>query len=158
VQFADLRFPTPSGLVEIASGQAESDGHPRLPEPHADTRPASGRLRLLTPASEWMLNESFANDPKIARRIGAATGALNPVDAAEHGLAEGDDAELESAAGALTLAVTLTDALPRGVAYSPKGRWPKSAPQHANVNALNPGMPSDMGSSTTVHGVEVTIR
>jgi anaerobic selenocysteine-containing dehydrogenase len=158
IQFADLRFPTPSGRIEIASAGAEADGHPRVPVPFADPRPSAGRLRLLSPASPWILNDSFANDPKIARRIGAATVAMHPLDAADHGLSEGDEAVLQSTVGALTLAVTLSEDLPRGVVYSPKGRWPKSAPQHANVNALNPGVRSDMGESTTVHGVEVTIR
>ena len=144
--------------MEIASARAQADGLPRLPQPHADPRPRAGRLRLLSPASPWMLNDSFANDPKISRRIGPATVAMHPRDAAAHGLAEGDQAVLESAAGALTLSVTLSDDLPRGVVYSPKGRWPKRALDRANVNALNPGTPSDMGASTTVHGVEVTIR
>jgi anaerobic selenocysteine-containing dehydrogenase len=158
LQFADGRFPTPSARIEIASAQAEADGHPRLPLPFADPRPQQGRLRLLTPASPWLLNDSFANDPKIARRLGTATVALHPQDAADRGLAEHDPVVLESDTGALTLSVTLSDALPRGVAYSPKGRWPKAAPQGANVNALNPGTPSDMGASTSVHGVEVTVR
>jgi anaerobic selenocysteine-containing dehydrogenase len=105
-----------------------------------------------------MLNDSFANDPKITRRIGAATVAMHREDAAERGLAEGDNVVLESATGALNLAVTLSEDLPRGVVYSPKGRWPKRTPEHANVNVLNPGTPSDMGASTTVHGVEVTVR
>jgi len=65
---------------------------------------------------------------------------------------------LKSETGALALSVTLSDELPRGVAYSPKGRWPKGAPQGANVNALNPGTPSDLGASTSVHGLEVTVR
>ena len=86
VQFADLAFPTPSGRVEIASDRAEADGHPRVPLPLADPRPAAGRLRLLARASPWLLNDSFANDPKIARRLGAATVALHPDDAAERGL------------------------------------------------------------------------
>src|SRR5438270_6120464 len=47
LQFADLRFPTPSGRIEIASASAEADGHPRLPQPFADPRPKPGRLRLL---------------------------------------------------------------------------------------------------------------
>jgi anaerobic selenocysteine-containing dehydrogenase len=158
VQFADLRFPTPSGRVEIASSRAEADGQPRVPMPFADPRPQNGRLRLLSPASPWMLNDSFANDPKISWRLGAATVAMHPGDAAERGLAEGDRAVVESAAGSLALAVTLSENLPRGVVYSPKGRWPKRTPERANVNVLNPGTPSDMGASTTVHGVEVSIR
>ena len=157
IQFADLRFPTPSGRIEIASAAAEADGLPRLPQPHADGRPAHGRLRLLSPASPWMLNDSFANDAKLTRRIGAATVAMHPADAAERGLAAGDMALLQSSAGKLSLAVALSDELPRGVIYSPKGRWPKREPGGANVNALNPGEESDMGRSTAVHGVEVTV-
>ncbi len=159
VQFADLHFPTPSGRVEIASASAEADGHPRLPLAVRRSRGrADGRLRLLTPASPWLLNDSFANDPKIARRLGTATVALHPDDAAERGLAEQDEAVLESRRVRSPCRVTLSSELPRGVAYSPKGRWLKSAPDGANVNVLNPGLPSDLGASTTVHGVEVTVR
>ena len=38
VQFA-AGFPTPSGRIELASQRAETDGHPRLPEPSADEPP-----------------------------------------------------------------------------------------------------------------------
>lgn len=58
--------------------RAEADGHPRVPRPHADPRPADGRLRLLTPASTWLLNDSFANEPKLARRLGAPAIAVHP--------------------------------------------------------------------------------
>jgi anaerobic selenocysteine-containing dehydrogenase len=157
VQFADLLFPTPSGNVELASAAAEADGLPRLPLPLVDPRPVEGRLRLLSPASPWLLNDSFANDVKIAARIGRATIALHPDDARERGLAEGDEAVVRNATGRVRLAVLLSDALPRGVAYSPKGRWPKREPGRANVNSLNPGETADMGRSTSVHGVEVTV-
>jgi hypothetical protein len=43
------------------------------------------------------------------------------------------------------------------VAFSPKGRWPKLERQRANVNTLNAGLASDLGQSTTVHGVEVSV-
>ena len=158
VQFADLRFPTPSGHIELASARAEADGLPRLPLPKADRRPEDRRLRLLSPASPWLLNDSFANDPKIAKRIGRASVALHPDDAAERGLAEGDEAVMGNETGRLALQVVLSDAIPRGVAYSRKGRWPKREPTRANVNALNPGEAADMGQSTSVHGTEVTVE
>jgi anaerobic selenocysteine-containing dehydrogenase len=157
VQFPDLRFPTPSGKIELASARAEADGHPRVPQPHADPRPAGGRLRLLTPASPWILNHSFANEVRLARRIGPSTIALHPADAAERGLAAGDRALARGPAGQLEFTVALSPDLPRGVAFSPKGRWPKLEESGANVNALNPGTPSDMGASTSVHGLEITL-
>jgi anaerobic selenocysteine-containing dehydrogenase len=157
VQFPDLRFPTPSGRIELVSSRAEADGLPPHPLPLADKRPRKGWLRLLSPASPWLLNDSFANDAKIARRIGPATVALHPDDAAERGLVEGAHAVVANDTGSLELTVTISDALPRGVAYTPKGRWPKREPGHANVNVLNPGERADMGESTAVHGVEVTV-
>jgi anaerobic selenocysteine-containing dehydrogenase len=157
VQFPGGVVPTPSGRVEIASARAEADGLPRLPFPHADPRPAGGLLRLLSPASGWLLNDSFANDPKVTRRIGAATVALHPLDAAERGLAAGDAVVLSNATGRLELELELSERLPRGVALSPKGRWPKREASHANVNVLNPGLKSDMGEATSVHGVEVRV-
>ena len=157
IQFADLTFPTPSGHIEIASAQAEIDGHPRVPLPLADPRPASGRLRLLSPASPWLLSDSFANVGKIAARLGPSTIAIHPADAAERGLAEGDYALVTNETGSLPLRVTLSEALPHGVSLSHKGRWPKRESTRANVNVLNPGHKSDMGENTCVHGVEVMV-
>jgi anaerobic selenocysteine-containing dehydrogenase len=157
VAFEEMRFPTPSGRIELASGAALRDGHPRVAQPHHDARPSGGRLRLLTPASPWILNHTFANESKLLGRIGPAAVAIHPLDAAERGIGAGDEALLTSSAGQLRLAVTLSDELPRGVAYSPKGHWPKQEGTRANVNVLNPGGESDMGRSTIVHGVEVMI-
>ena len=157
IQFEDLVFPTASGRVELASDRAQADGHPRVAQPWRDERPQHGRLRLLTPASRWSLNDSFVNEPKLAGRLGPASVSLHPMDAADRGLADGDLALLRSDVGELALPVVLDDGLPRGVALSPKGRWPRRETQRANVNVLNPGTPSDMGASSSVHGIEVTV-
>src|SRR6185369_6828250 len=157
MQFADLTFPTPSGRIEIASARAAADGHPRVPLPLADPRPGGGRLRLLSPASPWRLNDSFANVEKIATRVGTTTITLHPADAAERDLAEGDEVLAANETGRLPLTVTLSETLPRGVALSYKGRWPKREAAHANINVLNPGHKTDMGESNCVHGIEVTV-
>ncbi len=158
IQFADPVFPTPSGKIELASAEAEAAGHPRIPHPHVDTRPKRGRLRLLSPASRWTLNSTFANDQKITARLNAATVTLHPLDAADRGLRHGDEVVLENETGRLSLLLSLAETVPRGVALSPKGRWPRRESDGANVNALNPGLKADMGESTSVHGVEVSVR
>ena len=156
VQF-DGGFPTPSGRIELASASAEADGHPRLPEPSVDEPPPPGYLRLLSPASPWLMNATFGNDRKLRHRIGPASVALHPSEAAGRGLRKGDPVTLRNATGALRLEVEISDAVPPGVAYAPKGRWPSHEAAGANVNALNPGDKTDMGESSAVHGVLVEL-
>ncbi len=100
LQFAEGRFPTPSGRIEIASARAEADGHPRVPQPLADPRPPAPRLRLLSPASSWLMNDSFGNDARIATELGPTTVTLHPADAARLSLHEGEAAELANESGA----------------------------------------------------------
>ena len=149
--------PTPSGKIEIASARAEADGHPRLPLADADPKPRNGRLRLLTPASPWLMNGSYANDRRVAELMGEATVTLHPEDAAARGLTEGQQVRLSSETGSLELALAVAGSIPQGVALSPKGRWPRQEGTRANVNVLNPGIKSDMGESTCVHSIEVEI-
>lgn len=158
VQFADRVFDTPSGRIEIASARAEADGLPRIPLCQSDPRPTSGNLRLLSPAHAWLLNTSFGNVGKIAKRLGAATIALHPLDAAERHLAAGEAAIVHNSCGSLELGVVICDGIPRGVALAHKGRWLATDPGHANVNVLNPGFKSDMGESSAVHSVEVLVQ
>ena len=157
VQFPDLAFPTPSGRIEIASEQAERDGHARVPKPTAEERPSPGRFRLLSPASPWLLNDSFANDERIARRLGSAWVAMHPDDAKERGLAEGDEVQLSNETGQIRMRLRVSDEVRRGVVLSPKGRWPKREPDGANINVLNRGEKADMGGSTAVHSLEVAV-
>ncbi len=157
VQFSELEFPTPSGRVELACDAAAIAGHGRLPRPHADPRPGGGKLRVLSPASPWSLNASFSNDAKVARQAGDLTLSLGPDDAARLGLVDGQLAQVDSVAGSLRVPVRIDDSLPAGVAVMPKGRWPKHERQSANVNALTPARHSDMGASTSVHGLEVHV-
>lgn len=159
ISFADRVFPTPSGKIELASAKAAADGHPRVPQPSFDAPPTQGRLRLLSPADVWLMNDSYANEPKIAERLGPdPVVTLNPGDASRAGLADGDWAELVNETGRLALRVRVADIVPEGAALTPKGRWPKRERQRSNVNVLNPGHKSDMGESTCVHGVEVAVR
>jgi anaerobic selenocysteine-containing dehydrogenase len=157
VQFADALFATPSGRIEIASERAAMDGYPRLPQASGDARPAAGNLRLLSPAHAWLMNTSFGNVRQIERRIGGATIALHPADAAERRLAAGECAVVYNECGRLHLTVEISDELPRGVALAHKGRWLCADAAGANINVLNPGQKSDMGESTAVHSVEVMV-
>jgi anaerobic selenocysteine-containing dehydrogenase len=156
-QFAGLVFPTPSGKIEIASAAAAADGHPRLPQAIADPRPGDGLFRLLSPASNWLMNSTHNSDPRIVEKLGQESVVIHPDDARRLGLASGDLVVASNATGTLEFRLGVADTVPRGVALAHKSRWPKLSKQHANVNALNPGRKTDMGESSAVHSVEVRL-
>ena len=157
IQFRDLAFPTPSGKIEIATPRFEQAGLPRAPQPWADARPSGNKLRLLSPASRWMMNSSYSNVRKVRGLTDPAEVLLNPREAEARGLAEGTPVVLSNETGRLPLRVALSEDVPRGVALVHKGRWPKLDPSGANVNVLNPGRESDLGHSSSVHAIEVEI-
>jgi anaerobic selenocysteine-containing dehydrogenase len=161
LHFADLKFPTPSGKIEIASERAVGDGSPRTPLPTVDDRPAAGRLRLLSPASPWIMNSSYGNDPGILAKAGHEGVTLHPDDAMARGLNDGDEAVVESDIGRLVLPIHVAAIVPAGAALATKSRWPKMEAAgrngRRNINALHRGRKADMGNSTSVHGVEVTV-
>ena len=155
--YADRHFDTPSGRIEIASAQAEEMGLPRTPQPWADPPSPAGQFRLLTPASKWRLNDSYANDPAIARQEDDAL-HLHPDDAGRLGIADGDAVVVGNALGSLALAARVDDAVLPGTVLAYKGRWPMLAASGANVNLLHRAQRADMGESTSVHSTLVEVR
>ena len=155
--YQDYKFDTPSGKIEIASEKAEKMGLPRVPQPWADAPPKDGRLRLLSPAALWRMNDSYSNDKNIRQRAGKAEVIMHPEDADRLGVKDGDRVRLENETGWLELIAKVGLLTPQGVALTYKGRWPKQEQQRRNVNVLNPGRKTDMGESSSVHGIEVRI-
>jgi len=151
VTYADGRFPTPSGKLELASAAAEADGHPRTPQPSVDPEPDEGWLRLLSPASPWLMNDSYANDPAIREKIEPVEVTLHPQDAERLGVTAGSRIRLESSLDSLEATAAVAPLGPPGTLCGVKGHW------GSNLNRLNPGAKTDMGESTAVHGVAVRV-
>ena len=158
ILWSEGRFPTPSGKIEIASARAEADGHPRVPQPSSDRRPAAGRFRLLSPADKWLMNSSYGNDPRIGELMGPPTVTIHPADAERLAIADGDPVTLENEGGALAMTARVAAEIPAGVLLAHKSRWPKMRGAGANVNLLHMPQKTDMGESTSVHATEVTIQ
>lgn len=158
IQFADRKFATPSGRIELASARLAEQGLPVVPVAHADPKPAKGKLRILSPAAFWLMNSSYGNDAKIRNRLGQPAVAMHPDDVEAAGLSEGEEIVLFNESGELQVVVAISpDAQPgMGIVY--KGRWPSASLGQANVNCLVSGRKSDVAESTTVHGTEVEFR
>lgn len=152
-----LKFDTPSGRIEMASDKAQAMGLPRAPLPGVDAPPAAGALRLLSPAGAWLLNSSYGNDPRIRELMDGEQVVLHPADAAERQLRDGQAVVVRNDLAALPHILRVADIVPPGTALTHKTRWARLSPTGLNVNALNPGLRTDMGDSTALHGVEVEV-
>jgi anaerobic selenocysteine-containing dehydrogenase len=153
VQFEALRFNTSSGKIEVACERLAAMGQPLVPVPHADEALRAGWLRVLSPASPWLMNSTYCNDRKIQSRLGAAKVFLAASEMKRRGLKQGDPVVLRNESGALTLQAWLSPDVPEGVALVHKGRWLGPSHSIANVNVLNKGLKADVADSTAVHGV-----
>lgn len=157
VQFEDLRFPTATGKIQISHRCFVDAGLPIAPYPSAESRPGVGHLRLLSPASGWLMNSSLGNEPKAVRQLGEHGAYVSRPTAAGRALRDGDRIELSNETGRLAVTLGISDDVPDEVILVHKSRWPKSEDVRANVNVLNPGRKADLAESCAVHSIDVAI-
>ncbi len=157
VPFADLRFPTPSGKLELrCDALAAEQGVDPLPdyEPPAEfaARPADDtRLVLISAASHHFTSSSMANVPSLRAKEGTPYIEVNPADAAKRGIADGDQVVVSNARGEFRVRAVVTTDVPVGVAVSPKGQWARLSPDGRNVNWTTSDAIADLGGQSTFH-------
>lgn len=157
IHYGDGQFPTASGKIDVASENWIAAGLSRAPQSIADQLPAAHHLRLLSPADGFLMNFSYANDEKIAARIGEPTVSIHPEEMAARQLSPGQKITLKNNYGELEVLVKASARIPLGVALLPKGRWPSLEKTGANINILNDGAKTDIGKSSAVHSIEVEL-
>jgi anaerobic selenocysteine-containing dehydrogenase len=156
VQFERHDYRTASGKIQLAGSVFVDADLPRAPFASAEARPADGELRLLTPASKWLMNSSFGNDPKILKQLGESDAFMHPEEAQSRGIANGSRVRIGNPTGAITLRLHVSAHVPRGVILAHKSRWTANGVE-SNVNALNPGKKADLAESCAVHSINVSV-
>jgi anaerobic selenocysteine-containing dehydrogenase len=155
VAFADLRFPTPSGRIEILSEEAARrwavDPLPSWTEPleWGGAAPA-GRypLHLLTPNTKNRIHSQYGNLASIRALDPEPVVAIAAEDARVRGLRPGDRARVFNDRGALTLRVRVDHGLRPGVVVVHNGWW---LAQGGAVNLLSKARETDMGHGAAFH-------
>ena len=143
-------------LRSAAAGLSPQVYRRRL-QPWADSPPRPGYLRVLSPANLWLMNSSYHLETRIRRQMGIQRAFINPAEASVRGLKDGDPIRLENATGSLDVVACVDPDVPPLTILLHKGRWPKLEPSGRNVNVLNPGTKTDLGESSCVHGIEVSV-
>ncbi len=169
--FADLRFPTPSGKVELWCDNMAKMGLDPLPgyaaaeddgaeagQPLDERFPPHEALTLISAAAHHFVTSTFANQPGMLQREGAPFVEIHPADAAVRGIVDGDKVIVENGRGWCGLKAKVTDAVRLGVVASPKGRWGKLDGNGRTVNWLTSDTLGDMAGQSTFHSNLVWIR
>jgi len=162
--FADGRFRTPSGKVELFCEALAAEGIDPLPgrfRSRDDDSAAFGdpalALELLTGASHHFVSSSLASQSGLLKGEGPPFVEIHPADAAVRGVATGDAVVLENRRGHVSLRAIVTDAVRPGVLVSPKGRWAKHNGGR-NVNWTTSDALADLAGQSTFHSNRVWVR
>jgi anaerobic selenocysteine-containing dehydrogenase len=166
VPYADGRFPTPSGKLELYSESLARQGHDPLPGwmPERESPEASPDLfrryplKLLTPKEQHFLGSSFANLPAFRQLAGEPLVELHPLDAEARGIEDGMLVEVANDRGACHLRARVTEAVAQGVAVSEVVHWQLHGPDGRNVNWTTPDYLTDLGANSSYHTNLVEIR
>jgi len=170
VPFADGRFPTSSGKVELFSQILADQGLDPLPgwedkqdDGFNDDAQDNDRfqkeeaLELISAAAHHFVSSSLANQPGLIQREGEPFVEIHPQDAEQRGIRNGDQVILENGRGYCELRAVVTDAVRPGVLASPKGRWSKLG-NGRNVNWTTSDALGDMAGQSTYHSNRVWLR
>jgi anaerobic selenocysteine-containing dehydrogenase len=166
VPFADGRFPTPSGKLELyAASLAQQDLDP-LPgwSPELESPEASPALfeqfplKLLTPKEQHFLGSSFANLPSFRQLAGGPVLEIHPDDAEPRGIVDGALVEVVNDRGSCQLHAAVTANVVPGVVVSEVVHWPMFGPGGRNVNWTTPDYLTDLGANSSYHTNLVEVR
>ena len=162
IAFADGRFPTPSGRIELVSDQAAErwsvDRLPRYREPEESVRngePPEFRLYLMTPNTKNRIHSQFGNLRMIQRVDPGPAVHVHPADAADRGIRDGTPVRVFNRRGDFRLPARLDSSLKPGCVSVTNGWWIQEG---GTVNFCSPGRETDMGHGAAFHDTLVEVE
>ncbi|MEM7031560.1 MAG: molybdopterin oxidoreductase family protein [Chloroflexota bacterium] len=170
VPFADLKFPTPSGKVELYSEVMQNLGHDPLPTYQHKQDPILAQatnqddaLNLVSGGAHHFVSSSMANQDGLLKREGKPFLEIHPQDAIPRNIQDGMTVRVHNARGWCLLQAVVTDTVRPGVVASPKGFWPKNDPWKngdggRNINWLTSDELADVAGQSTYHNTQVWIQ
>ncbi len=136
----EVRFPTPSGKIEIYSSTLEASGFAPLPTYHEPCRSPLSSPELLEKyplilstgqRNRYYTHGQFRNVKTLRRMSPEAEAELGPETALSYGIVEGDDVLIETNRGTVRMKARVDGRIREGVVLVPHG-WPGEA----NANLL----------------------
>lgn len=152
VQFVD-HFPrTPDRKIRFVPPDLDREAPLGLYGYAEDPAGPDAPLALVSPASEKTISSTFGQ-----LRTRQAVLEMNPVDAAERGIADGDTVSARNDLGEVVCAVRVTDEIRPGVVSLPKGLWLRHTQNRATATALAPDTLTDLGGGACFNDARVQV-
>ena len=147
-------FNTPSGKVEFFSRAWRDQGLDPLPCGRPWRDPDGGdkyRMELITPPHHLFLNSAFNEVPELRDSAGRARVLINPHDAAQRRIGQGDLVRLFNDRGECRLYAEVTEDARPGVLVAEGLHWPRFMPGGKGINQLTSQRLTDLGETCAFH-------
>jgi len=146
---------TPSGRIELLNPALDPPLPGYFPR-HAEAEDLP--FSLMTGPALFSLNSSFQERDALRERAGGMRLLMNPDDAREQGLADGQAVLAANPRGEVRFQLETTERAPRGVVVAEGVWWLAFAPGDRTVNALTSQRLTDQGGGSTFYDNRVEVR
>ncbi|MCB2221596.1 MAG: molybdopterin-dependent oxidoreductase [Bacteroidetes bacterium] len=161
IAFADLKFNTPSGKIELFSEQANKKwGVNELPTFEPVIKEESDQkdkypLQLMSPNTKNRIHSQFGNLEVIRQFAPEAYAVISATDAAARQILDGERVRIFNDRGELTTKVKINFSIKPGCVVYYNGWWLQEG---GTPNLLTKGRETDMGYGTAFHDCFVEIH
>jgi anaerobic selenocysteine-containing dehydrogenase len=160
--FAFGNYPTASGKAELYNKALMAEGLDPVASfvPPIESRHGGDAkkfpLELLARKADNFLNSTFSNLPSVQEMEEVGLLEMNPRDAEERRITDGDKVKVFNRRGEIVLKARVDGRVQPGV-VSAHLHWAKLSVNHVNINVLTSEKLTDMGNSATFYSVLVEV-
>jgi len=158
---AKKALKTPSGKIELASDSYARTGYPAIPTYRGMPDDANHPLRLVTPHSFYRINSSYSNVAWFRDKERQVLW-INPVDAAQREIRDGQMALIRNTRGKIRISVRVTEDTMPGVVCLREGIWPDldadGCDRAGSANILTSTVPTKPCQGSRTHSVLVEVE
>jgi anaerobic selenocysteine-containing dehydrogenase len=152
IQFVDVFPNTGDRKVHLFSDELEASAPLGLYRYQPDPGTTRFPLTLISPASDRTISSTLGELPRPDAKL-----LMNPDDAQERGLAEGDLVRIFNEQGEVHCPLTVTPAIRPGTISLPKGLWRRSLRNNTCGTALVPDTLTDLGGGACFNDARVQV-
>jgi anaerobic selenocysteine-containing dehydrogenase len=156
-------FRTPSRKLELRADALAERGIDPLPhyDPPAEVADATLAARLplalVTPKTHLFLNSTFANGARQHAAQPEPRVFLHTSDAADRGIAEGDEVQVANDRGSFRCRVVVSDDTRPGVVVAPMGWWNRDYAEGASPQVATSQLITTLGEAPTFNDCRVQV-